>query len=910
MGSPRVRMLRSVLAALGVAAALFAGCKPGPRALSLPRLESTRLPRADEPHLEGPPGLPALVVAELASSDREVLVARRGERALIATNSAGKWLVGPVRRGPQGVGIEADPEGVHELAGAVTRGADASSEVGPSVLRAHGEGYLLAWVAAVGPEPREHVLTTLRLDLDGNPKGEAHEVARSAQAIDWVDLLSASPDDATAYLVWDHAVGGRVEVDAAHVGPAKVDAPARIFSGRAWHGAALGGALFLAGAELGPAETSAISIYRASVVDDRLAVARTTVLAEATALPDVQVSPLGAGLVVAWTDVRDADAHVYAASLAADATVTRAAAPVVEPVGGHALVALLGRSGGEGGLVVFEREASAPAAERTFELCALGKDGRTGPRAELATAAGSDVPHFVTDGAGFGALALAPMRLAGSLGPFGSLAAAPHYLRFDAGLRVRAAEPIRVAELDPHGEHDGVPELVRALECRDALCTLVAHGHGSPSLLALVELPVRSSPWAAPLAPKALTEPARATALSVLVEVDGAVAEFDAVRLSDGRLLVAWVTEPDARGDANASGRLELCFVEADGRVGEVVTLSEKAIALGGVDVELVPEPGKSKGALALIGWSGPNAGAQVFVTQIDARGRKLRQKAVTKLGRGATATEVFDVEVAAVPSGGALVAWSDTRSGEPAIYAARVDDGLERKGREERLSPALSPATEPDLLLLGGQVLVAWSTTRAAEGAATISVNALDAATARALGAPRELYRSAGHAHTPRLFPSGGKALLAWLDESRSKTAETAELARVVTGEGSSGLYLVAVDERGQPLAQARLVRQAASAASSAAVSCDGVRCRGVVAGASGSELTFGAFDAPFESGAPVVASTFASLSAAGARDVQVALAPTVERLVFAEARNGKTRLRLLELEFAQRRTGPSEPY
>ncbi|MSP25634.1 MAG: hypothetical protein EXR75_10800 [Myxococcales bacterium] len=918
----------------GLAATGSAGCAGRPKGLSVPRLEATRLPRVDTAALEGPPGLPAVVVAELGAAEREVLVARHGEWALLATRSGGKWLVGPVRRGPQGKGIEANPDGMHEVATGALATSEVAVEAGPSVLRAHADGYLLVWAESFGVAPAiEARVMAFALDLDGKPKGEPREVARGAERIDWVDVLSAAPGDASAYIVWDRDSGGRVELEASRWTAGKASAPARIFTGRAWHAVATDAGLFVAGAELGPAETTTISVSRARWTAERFELVHTQVVTDRTAIADAQVAPLGSGVVVAWTDQRDDDAHVYTASLSGDLAIERAPEPAVEPVGAHALVSLVGTSDGERALLAFERHEQAAGQARVFELAVLAKDGRaTRARAELSTVRASETPHFVADGAGFGVLALAPMRLTGADSDYGALAAAPCYLRLDAKLVTRAAEPIRVAELDAAGAFDGVPELVHALECRDGLCTLVAHGHGSPSLLALVELPLRASPWVSPLAMKFATEPAHASSLATIVEVDGKLADLDAVRLADGRLLVVWVTEPHA-GDAKSEyGRLELRFIEADGRPGEVVTLSEKALAHGGVDVEAlaIEQGGTARAkaaAVAVIGWSAASGGPQVFATKIDARGQKVRQKAITKFPRGAArgggALEIFDVELAALAGGGILAAWADTRRGESQIHVARLDGGLEVKGREELVSDPTAASSEPELLVLGERVLLAWSallpaTARVPERVATIMVTTLERSSERPIAAPREIFRSSGHARTPRLIASDGKAALTWIDEARTQRIDEARTqrgdgseGRLVHAEAAAGLYLVPLDERGQPLAQARSVRTAGGRfVTSATASCHAGTCRGVVASVAASELLLGAFATPFEGGAPVAARAMTMLPAGVPGDLRLVAAPTAEHVVFVEERNGKSRIRLLDLAFQPARAAAEDAY
>src|SRR5690606_4619000 len=93
---------------------------------------------------------------------------------------------------------------------------------------------------------------------------------------------------------------------------------------------------------------------------------------------------------------------------------------------------------------------------------------------------------------------------------------------------------------------------------------------------------------------------------------------------------------------------------------------------------------------IAAIAWAGPNNDtAQVYLSSIDSDGDKIGQRALTQHRRppkGKVGAEIFDVDLAL--AGDALVVvWSDTRDGNPEIYAARADLRLSRRGPDARLT-------------------------------------------------------------------------------------------------------------------------------------------------------------------------------------------------------------------------------
>src|SRR5690606_5538287 len=116
--------------------------------------------------------------------------------------------------------------------------------------------------------------------------------------------------------------------------------------------------------------------------------------------------------------------------------------------------------------------------------------------ATLAFHATDGTPHVVADGAGFAALTLAPMTTSPPGEGDDEASVGPVFVRLGADLSLRAAEPVRVL---PFAATAGVPTAVYGLSCRDDRCTALATGDPKPPVVVLATLPVRESPWRAPL---------------------------------------------------------------------------------------------------------------------------------------------------------------------------------------------------------------------------------------------------------------------------------------------------------------------------------------------------------------------------------------------------------------------------
>ncbi|MBI4705552.1 MAG: hypothetical protein HY744_31040 [Deltaproteobacteria bacterium] len=913
----RACVLACALGASGAADLACGGAptKAGPAAA---RQAAARPARPAGTELASAPRLPLRAVAELPARDAAVYFARREDTGLLLCGAGGRWATARV---PLAAAVGDATPALRIATGSPLWRDVAAAPARPSLgaLRALGEGYLAAWVKSA---PGNDELWAMALGEQGEAQAPPRALVRSQSPLRWVEVL---PVGRGALLLWE--AGGEA-ARSLSVAPWTPDGPspashpvAAAVSG--WQaavgpqGAAV--ALVTAGEAAGADAAAGGSVRLALLGADGAAGSPIVVSAEPTARPDIQLAFFAGRWTLGWTDVRDLDPHVYVAAVdAGTGAVAVAPRPAIDPVGGQVLVGLTAGSGSARALLAWEAARAGPAAVRAIELATLGPDAAASEqRVVLEFHAADDVPHFAPDGSGFAALTLAPARLAapsaGAPGvvvasplPAGPGAIGPSYVRLDATLGVRAAEPVR---LDPPG---GVPESLRWLHCERGRCSAWARAGaaGGRQELALVELPVRPSRWQPAARSFPPERPPLATRMSVLAEVPGWIPALAAAPLGDpeARSLVAWLQQPDraapAAGAATASYRL----VSARGPVGPAYTLSERAIALGGIsavaaaDAALAapgaPRRGPARPA-AVVAWAGPQHGdPQVLLTAIGDDGTKLRQRALTIIQRPnrppSPPSLVSDVDLATNGRAGYIVAWVDTRDGNAEIYVAKTDLALAKIGPDHRVTSAPGARAEVRVAVRAGRVYLAWSDARAEPdaGMADIYLAVLDAARLSKLGEERALHRSPAHSRTPGLAPVDG-GLLAWWIEGESAKGPG----------GPASLWTTRLGEAGEPLGPARPVApDPAAGVAAAAVRCPANGCRGLLGGAQGTGLALRAFDFAF--GAPAAAPTavkqIATLPGAALQDVSLAAADTgAGSFVFADNAAGRGRIRRLDIRW-----------
>jgi hypothetical protein len=316
------------------------------------------------------------------------------------------------------------------------------------------------------------------------------------------------------------------------------------------------------------------------------------------------------------------------------------------------------------------------------------------------------------------------------------------------------------------------------LTCPNGACFALTAESGVPSPVALTRLEHLSDIYRAPAQRVELPPPPRIIGDEALAET--APLSQIALTETDAGTLLGWITDFDPTTPwvklkkPTADGRFEPLRARLDlqgfaasapfAALGGSETLSLRAHSLGGI--ALSRGPGQKD---TLAAWAGLDGGQpQVFLTLVDPLGKKLTQRMLThKTG------DLSDIALA--PAGADhLVAWVDERSGDPELYATRVNRALNHVSPEQRITQAPGAATDLSLVATKAGALAVWADARDSDraGSADIYATVLRASDANRSGAEGALQKTRAHSFAPVARAYGGGALVAWL-EAASDRAE-----------------------------------------------------------------------------------------------------------------------------------------
>lgn len=751
--------------------------------------------------LPGPPAVPSVIIAEIHRDDIDWAFARHGDDGLLLIRKDGRFLTGPVRVDRGEEAVPENSEGLRDV-------GPAPKSATPTVLRGVKDGFILMWTETSGSGSAVRMLS---LSVDGKPKGEIGIVATTKDPVIWVDVLHSTSGG--SWLLWEteNTEGATVRLKGYPQGEEVVAAT----NVRGWHAvpSPRGAVMAFVQGDAGRA-VSVGSAGLSPVVE----------LGAVGARGDVVVAGLEDRFVVGWTAVDGDDSHVEAATVGYDGKILRAAAPAVAPIAPAVMHELVASSDGKTLLLAYERQLET--APRQFVLETLSPNLEPISRANVEYHAASGGPHVVADGNGYTVLTSAPMREKDEQAAAAPETMVPVFVRLDRMLAPRGSEPIRLEPLAYEGARDGVPALVSGMHCEGDLCTVLAEGEQRPTLVVLAELPERTSTWSVPLAVEKPLSGPQLKAMSKTAEVPARIADLSSTKLADGRTALAWVTHGDTGGTTPTS-RVAVQIVAADGTPGEVQTISERGIAVGGVKIVAT---GASKGTVAHLVWSGPsNDVAQVYLTAIDERGGKAQQKTLTRLRKGkGTAPLVLDVDAVA-EGAGVIVTWSDTRHGNQEIFVARANAQLTRRGKPVRITETKGLSGEPRLQAMGEQLLLAWTDTLDGDQP-DVFVQALTTKSLAPSGDRTRIDDAPSMARSPRWSGEATHLALSWIDEP-AKDAGGSARARWVTFDAS-----------GKP-AQPRDISLAGAELSSLALRCGSDTCKGLAIGKQDTTLAIGPF-------------------------------------------------------------------
>ncbi|UQA60206.1 TolB family protein [Polyangium aurulentum] len=840
---PAKTAIASLFAALAITAFGCGGAPPKPvrPARNKPVLRTDN----NASRFKGPALLPAQIIARLDDEDAAPYLARRGDDALLFYTARGRWMTRLL--GPNGAPKTNDP----------VDAAPAAAEIPVGAIEAVGDGYLAAWIEGT---QQNSTVKALSLDAAGKPRGVPTVLAQSADAIAWVEIL---PNATGALIAWEVPREDDVDVIAAPYTPGKGAQPAVVLAHAAlgWDTMATdrGAAIVTVVASPGDkanADAGRVGRVLFSEVDAAGKVSPpVTVSNEPTAQKDIVIAQAAGSYLVAWTDTRDIDASVYVAALQPGGKVVTAPKRATAPVGDQALVAVVSRPGASGSkraLLAWEDLLRAPREGRLIHLATMGPDAALGKERATLVFSASGPPDLAPDGDGFAAITLAPAS-ASEEPPAKDAPILPTFVRFGPDLSVRAAEPVRAEPFVGGESKEPVPYLTRNLSCHAGGCTTLASTAGAPATLAMIDLPVRKSPWRAPAWREADDVPPRPAAVTALYDGDH-LAEVSSAELSGGGSLVAWVTyfieggeigkKPKKADDTLAT--LGIRAISPTGVPGQTQVLSRRAVSIGGVALAHAPS---EKGPETALVWAQRDKNeSQVQVAKLGPDGAKIAHKPLTavprKPSKEGVPSEVSDVAVAYAPptdpaknDDGWIVAWVDTRDGNAEIYVARVDRTLRKVVPDRRITQAPGDSAEVQIAVRGTDTFLVWSDARQSpeEGYGDIHAVRLDTRSLQKVGAETRLFASAAHSRSPSVSLSGNKVVVAWIEEAA---------AEAKPGE-DPGVRVAMLDERGALAGPTQLVRgEEGSAVTSVALTCSGPKCRGVLTSALRETMILDAFE------------------------------------------------------------------
>jgi hypothetical protein len=706
------------------------------------------------------------------------------------------------------------------------RVADAPRELGLVAVRAAG-GARAAGLAAPGfvlistRRGEEERVEALELGPRGELRAGPTLLTNAADEVLWVEAIAT---DSGTLALWALRRGDRAELFALALGRTgqKMGEPQLVLgNARAWQasstpsGAAIAAVVSTKSDQPG-GSVDVVFLDSAGKPQGR----PVSVSTEPSAERDIDLVRVGENLLLGWSDRRGIEPRVYVAALDGKGTLLGKARPLGEPFGEQAFVRLVApAAGGTRAFVAWENLLERPRTGRRIRLATISADGSVGTKhseLEMLAEDGS-IPELSASAQG-----LAALTLASACEKNGACDAAerlPTFVRFGNELEVLASEPLRLAPL-----RGGIATLAWGMTCADARCFALAALATTPAPVFAVKLERRSDHWRPAGWPVRRAAAPRAASIEAVAGADP-LSDAAAARVGD-TTLAAWITyfdpttpwerlkkpAPDGRFDP-LQARLEIRAIgksSADSPAAQNVSL--RARSLGGVALT----SGEPAHKDALIAWAAiDNKQPQVFLTLVDATGRRLQQKMLTR-----RQGDVGDVALASV-SDGFFVAWVDERHTDPEVYVTKVNRMLQRVAPERRLTTAAGGATGVTLLARGDHVIVAWADARDAEhpGWADIHGAKLRASDGEPLAAEHRIAESRLHSHSPVLAALGTNTVIAWIDHEPEASSPAA----------GTGVRIALLDDKASTSGEPATISASGGTPRSLALECS-ARCRFVM--------------------------------------------------------------------------------
>jgi len=727
------------------------------------------------------------------------------------------------------------------------------------------------------------VVTLSLLSKSGALLSGPTSLGHSGKSVLWVELI---PNAQGAHVLWASSGTGRAEIWSVQVtGKAELSGQARLLAKDvgAWQAVPFGKGFALAvthvgkGNAHGPIELSLLSGTDAS--------APIVVNAPISADLDLDLAALGERVVLAWSDHRGGENRVFSAAVDKNGKLVAAPAPATPPLGEQAVLRVIpAAEGSTRGYLAWEELDAQAASHRSFQVAEFQANGRvSSPRGQFEYwKMDGSMPEIAATPNGVAVLTLAPVCRRDAECTEAS-AIAPEFIAFDTSFAIHSAEPLWAANANTPSN------LAWNLACPNATCFALTAQSGVPSPVALMRLEHLSDTYRAPAQRVELPAPPRVIADEALA--DSEPLSQIALTETGAGLLLGWITDFDPTTPwvklkkATPDGRFEPLRARVDlqafansapfAALGGAENLSLRAHSLGGIALSSGPAQKET-----LAAWSGLDGGRpQVFLTLVDKAGKKLSQRMLTHKNG-----DLSDIALAAVGTD-YLVAWVDERSGDPELYATKVNHALNHLTPEQRITQAPGAATDLSLVATKSGAIAVWADARESEqaGAADIYVTALRASDANRAAAEFALLKTRSHSFAPVTRAYGSGALVAWLEAASERNE----------GEPAHVNFAV-LDEAGHVVGEVQSVNLGSGTPLTIGIDCRERTCHAVISvdeNARGELYAIAFRDGKAQNPVKIRSGNSAPTS----------VAPVVHEneVYISELRQGRARLRRLQLEW-----------
>jgi hypothetical protein len=635
--------------------------------------------------------------------------------------------------------------------------ASPTGDVETMVIRATGgarAGFVSAWTSQTD---RGEAIELVGITDEGAPRGQPVEVARTLEDIVWLEIV---PTPRGAVCIWAEETRDQT----ANVVAVALDpdgrprgVPSPIAKGvRGWQAVPTVMGIGLAMVTQSKDAKALPSLMWTKLDADARAIgAPVAITSKASVGADIDVARAGNSWVFAWTDRSGFDPQVMVAAIDDGGTV-RPPAPAVTPVGGATLVGLA--AAGDGAALAWDESGHAHGSAGTLLRLHVGKLNASAKlSADMQRTfdlQGDSDPALVTAGRGVALVASAHACL-GEGAACGQAPVLPMVIRLDDKFAPASVEAVKLRDRR-------AAKLAWGLDCSREPCVLLAaagNDKGQSEVHSAI-LPSRASAYRVPLTPPIPPDAPRPAMLETVAAREP-FTDLAAARAGDATL-VALVSSGAVESDPKKKkpgDTITLRELDASGKTrGEPTTITNRALAVGGVAVAVGPSPDDG----AVVVWvAREGTDPQVHLTRVDRHGKKIRDQLVTT-DKG----DASDVAVAWAGNGW-LVAWVDGKDGNGEVYTARVSPDL-RVAAHERISNGPGDASDLSLLVRGDRAWLAYADPRESphDGFSDIYVAQVRTSDGKKVDESRVL-ATAAHSRSPVLTGTDDGVAIGWIEEA-----------------------------------------------------------------------------------------------------------------------------------------------